>query len=137
MRTVITDVLGPVVAATDPKAGSAPSRLGDRLFFEAMLYRARTGIAWRDLPDAFGPWEAVYQRFRRWAYSGRLRAILAALTAEPRFEDVRRVLLDATIVRAHQHAAGSRRKKSTSGGRGPKLDRVWAAAAAGSRPRSS
>ena len=42
----------------------------NRLFVEAVLYRYRAGIPWRDLPERFGPWKAVHTRFSRWAESG-------------------------------------------------------------------
>src|SRR6516162_10305005 len=116
MRYMLTDELW---AALDPhvrqakrhKGGQSP-RLPDRAFFEALLYLARTGIPWRDLPAEFGRWDAVYNRFRRWVASGGLRRLFEALTADPAFEDVRRVLIDSTIVRAHQHAAGAPKKRA-------------------------
>ncbi|HEU4732698.1 MAG TPA: transposase [Kofleriaceae bacterium] len=40
---------------------------GDRLFVDAVIFRAKTGIQWRDLPERFGPWKSVYNRFRNWA----------------------------------------------------------------------
>ena len=55
----------------------------------------------------------MYQRFRRWVHSGRLRRLFEALTADPAFGAVRRVLIDGTTVRAHQHAAGARRKEKS------------------------
>lgn len=135
MRYLLTDelwaILGPhVAAAKRSTCGSAPV-LPDRLFFEAVLYWARTGVPWRDLPAEFGRWDAVYNRLRRWVYSGSLKALFERLTAEPALGDVRRVLIDSTIVRAHQHAAGARRKKSGSGRLGRRPLRVWAAAGAG------
>ena len=135
MRYMLTDelwaVLGPhVAAAKRHTCGSAPV-LPDRVFFEAVLYWARTGVPWRDLPGEFGRWDAVYNRLRRWVYSGSLKALFERLTAEPALGDVRRVLIDSTIVRAHQHAAGARRRKKRSGRAGRQPLRVWAAAAAG------
>jgi putative transposase len=114
MRYMITDdlwaALGPVVAAAKRNRQGPRPTLPDRLFFEALLYLARTGVPWRDLPGEFGAWDAVYNRFRRWVASGSLRALFDALTADPAFGPIRRVLLDSTIVRAHQHAAGARKK---------------------------
>ena len=119
MRYLITDelweLLEPHVAAAKRfKGGQAPV-LSDRMFLEAILYWARTGIPWRDLPGEFGSWDAVYNRFGRWVRSGSLKALFEALTAEPELGEVRRVLIDSTVVRAHQHAAGARRKKSAGG----------------------
>jgi transposase len=73
----------------------------------------------------------VYNRFRRWIASGALERLFEAMTAEPAFGEVRRVLIDSTVVRAHQHAAGARRKKKRSGRSVPPRRRRWAAAAAG------
>jgi len=135
MRYMLTDelwaVLGPhVTAAKRYTCGSAPV-LPDRVFFEALLYLARTGVPWRDLPGDFGAWDAVYNRFRRWVASGSLAALFESLTADPQLGEVRRVLIDSTIVRAHQHAAGARRKKSGSGRGGRRRGRASVAAGAG------
>ncbi len=85
------------------------------MFFEALLYWARTGIPWLDLPDVFGAWDAVYNRFRRWVASGSLKTLFELLTANPEFAEVRRVLIDSTIIRAHPHAAGARRRQKKIG----------------------
>jgi putative transposase len=135
MRYMLTDdlwaALGPLVERAKWYKGGQPPALSDRDFFEALLYLARTGVPWRDLPGDFGAWDAVYNRFRRWVHSGALRRLFEALTANPDFGDFRRVLIDSTIVRAHQHAAGARRKKKRSGPSGRPGPRRWAAAAAG------
>jgi transposase len=79
----------------------------NRLFVEAVLYRYRAGIPWRDLPERFGDWKSVWQRFDRWAKSGTFDRIFRALAAD---HDNEYMMLDATIVRAHQHSAGARKK---------------------------
>ena len=76
----------------------------NKLFLDAVLWIARTGAPWRDLPERFGPWNSVYQRFRRWAEKGTWERVFAALQ-DP---DLEWLLLDATIARAHQHAAGAK-----------------------------
>jgi putative transposase len=134
MRYTFTDDLW---AAFEPLAhqaktnrqGPAPT-LPERQFFEALLYLCRTGVPWRDLPGEFGAWDAVYNRFRRWVGSGALRRLFELLTAEPSLDSVRRVFVDSTIVRAHRHAAGARRKKSGSARSGRRTGRRSAAAAA-------
>jgi transposase len=135
MRYMLTDdlwaALEPHVLASKVHQGGQEPELPDRGFLEALLYLARTGIPWRDLPGEFGAWDAVYNRFRRWVASGRLRRLFEALTAEPDLGEVRQVLIDSTIVRAHQHAAGARRKKKRSGPSGRRRRKPWAAAAAG------
>jgi transposase len=102
--------LDPVVKQAKRYKCGQPPTLSDRMFFEALLYWARTGIPWRDLPDVFGAWDAVYNRFRRWVASGSLRTLFELLTANPVFGAVRRVFIDSTIIRAHVHAAGARRR---------------------------
>jgi len=135
MRTMITDelwaTLEPVVEqARKHKCGASP-KLPHRQFFEALLYIDRTGIPWRDLPGDFGRWEAVYNRFRRWIASGSLQKLFELLTANPAFGEIRRVLIDSTIVRAHQHAAGARRRKKKSAPPARRASRVWGAVGAG------
>ena len=75
----------------------------NRLFVEAVLYRYRAGIPWRDLPERFGAWKIVHQRFGRWAKSGVFLRIFKSLASDP---DNEFMMIDATIVRAHQHSAG-------------------------------
>jgi transposase len=81
----------------------------NRLFIEAVLYRFRTGIPWRDLPQRFGHWKSVHQRFNRWAKSGVFKRIFKLLACDP---DNEYMMIDTTIVRAHQHSAGAHKKKA-------------------------
>src|SRR5450759_283463 len=78
-----------------------------RVLVEAILYRYRTGIPWRDLHARFGDWKIVHQRFRRWAKSGVFERIFILLASD---HDNESMMIDATIVRAHQHSAGARKK---------------------------
>ena len=75
-----------------------------RPMVEAMLWVLRTGAPWRDLPLAYGPWQSVYTRFSRWKAQGVLAGIFEALARD---QDSEGYLIDATIVRAHQDAAGA------------------------------
>lgn len=77
----------------------------NRLFVDAVLWLARAGAPWRDLPNEFGNWNSVFQRFRRWAKKGIWERIFNALVENPDFEYL---IIDSTIVRAHQHAAGAK-----------------------------
>ena len=75
----------------------------NKLFLDAVLWIARTGAPWRDLPERFGVWNSVYQRFRRWSEKGTWAKIYHSLQ-DP---DLEWLLIDSTIVRAHQHSAGA------------------------------
>ena len=86
-----------------PTRGPNPA---DRGFVNAVLYVAKTGVPWRDLPDRFGNWNSVWRRFRRWAGAGVWGRVLAAV----RDPDVSTLILDSTVVRAHPHAAGGLKK---------------------------
>jgi transposase len=77
----------------------------DRTFIEAVLWWRRTGVPWRDLPQEFGPWKTIFNRFDRWSKSGRWSQLLIALQNDP---DNEWHSLDSTINRAHQHAAGAK-----------------------------
>lgn len=78
----------------------------NRLFVEAVLWLVRTGVPWRDLPEDFGRWNSVFRRFSRWSRKGVWRRIFAALSDDPDFEYL---IVDSTIVRAHQHASGAKK----------------------------
>ena len=79
----------------------------NRLFVEAVLYGYRTGIPWRDLPERFGCGVKVHTRFSRWAKTGVWERVFQHLAAEA---DNEYAMIDSTIVRAHQHAAGAPKK---------------------------
>ncbi|MEU7018972.1 IS5 family transposase [Streptomyces sp. NPDC046385] len=91
-----------------------------RRVINGILFRLRTGLPWRDLPPHFGKWQTVYDRHRRWSADGTweriLRAILAAADAAGRI-DWSVVSVDSTVCRAHQHAAGARRRPARVPGR--------------------
>ncbi len=81
-----------------------PGRTGadNRLFVNGVLWVLRSGARWHDLPERYGKWKTAHKRFTRWAKAGVWQAIFAALTADP---DNDYVMLDSTLVRAHQQAA--------------------------------
>jgi putative transposase len=90
-----------------------PGKVGDpgrsaadnRLFVEAALWLVRTGSPWRDLPKTFGNWNSVFVRFSRWSKDGVWDRLFMEMADDPDFEYV---MVDSTIVRAHQHAAGKK-----------------------------
>ena len=99
----------------------------NRQFINAVLWIARTGSPWRDLPERLGNWNSQWRRFDRWAKSGRFAAIGATL----RDPDLDVLILDSTVVRAHACAAGS--KKNGTGLAAKTIKRLVEAAAASAR----
>lgn len=95
--------LAPLLPGKDGDRGRTAKN--NREFLEAVLWIARTGSPWRDLPDEFGRWNSVFRRFRRWAKKGVFEKIFKVLSSDADFEYV---LIDGTIVRLHQHGAGAK-----------------------------
>jgi len=105
--------------------GFLPGRSGDpgvtasdnRLFVNAVLWIAKTGAPWRDLPECFGNWNSVWRRFDRWSAKG----VWLRVFEELKDPDLEWLILDSTVIRAHQHAAGAVKKGAPTkrwGGRG-------------------
>ena len=89
-----------------PRQKTGPKALrGDRLFIEAVIFRAKTGLQWRDLPARFGPWKSVYNRFSNWAKKGHWATIFRELQFEV---DETGSIVDGSVVRAHQDASGGK-----------------------------
>lgn len=88
--------------------GKRGPRTDNRRFMDAVLWMARTGARWRDLPERLGNHQTVKRRYYDWIERGVLADILQALSAQA---DLEWLCIDATISRAHQCAAGARRKK--------------------------
>ena len=84
-----------------------PGRSGkdNRLFLEAVLWIARTGSPWRDLPPTFGRWISVYTRFRDWVKADVWKRLFEAVSDEP---DMEYAMVDATIVKVHRHGQGAK-----------------------------
>ena len=108
IRTVLSEEQWERIAPLLPGKKGDPGRSGDdnRMFVEGVLWIVRTGAPWRDLPDAFGDWNSVFRRFSRWSVKGVWRRIFEAMSDDPDFEYL---IVDSTIVRAHQHAAGAKK----------------------------
>ncbi|AWM32173.1 IS5 family transposase [Hymenobacter nivis] len=120
-RYAVTDRQWAIIAPLLPgKATDCGVTAKDnRFFFNAVTWILRTGAPWADLPERFGKSNSVCRRFRRLAQKGVWEAVFEALKAP----DLQWVMLDSTVVRAHQHAAGQ--KKAT------RQPSAWAAAGAG------
>jgi|ERR1700677_2995080 transposase len=84
----------------------------NRLFIDAILWLAKTGAPWRDLPERFGKWNSVWRRFDRWCRKGTWQAVFEALQ-DP---DLEWLIMDSTIIRAHPSAAGAKKNPDGSGG---------------------
>jgi transposase len=102
----------------------------NRLFIDAVLWIAKTGAPWRDLPERFGNWNSTWRRFDRWARNGVWQKVFDVLQ-DP---DLEWLILDSTIIRAHPHAAGAKKKATAAAGN---RSRRWVGAGAASRPRST
>lgn len=110
---VLSDAQWALIEQLLPRSEHARGRnfMNNRQIVEGILYRLRTGVPWRDLPEVFGPWQTVWKRQRRYAGDGtwdRIVVALAAIADDGALLDWA-VSIDSTVVRAHQHAAGARR----------------------------
>lgn len=105
-RHALTDEQWDHLQSVLPRQRFGPrSRIGDRQFVDAVLYRGKTGIPWRDLPDRFGPWKSVYNRFN----NGSRRTIWTQLYQALRVRvDKTCSMVDGSYIRAHQDAAGGK-----------------------------
>ena len=101
-----------------------PPKIRNREFLSAVLWKIRTGVPWRDLPERCGVWKTIYSRFRRWALAGHFTAIFEALHIEV---DDDWNAIDGSYIRAHQHCAG---------GKGGPNETLLACLAAAVPPRS-
>ena len=90
----------------------------NRMILNAMVWIARSGAPWRDLPERYGPWETVYSRFRKWINDGILDNIFRVLSLDAELDEL---FMDSSIVQAHQHSAGAKK-----GGLPMKLDEAVA-----------
>ena len=107
-RLVLSDdqwqsIRGLIIGRPDQKGSTGRD---NRMFVEGVLWIVRTGSPWRDLPEAFGDWNSVFRRFSRWSRKGVWRRMFEAMSDDPDFEYL---IVDSTIVRAHQHAAGAKK----------------------------
>ena len=107
-RLVLNDdqwqsLCGLIIGRPDQKGSTGRD---NRMFVEGVLWIVRTGSPWRDLPEAFGDWNSVFRRFSRWSRKGVWRRMFEAMSDDPDFEYL---IVDSTIVRAHQHAAGAKK----------------------------
>ncbi len=123
-RHELTDAQWKKIESLIHRYGRKSSR-GDRNFLNAVVYVLKTGTPWRDLPERYGCWKTVYNRFANWSKAGHFERIFHALQMQ---RDETGSLVDATITRAHQDAAG---------GKGGSNSTIWVVHVADSPPRST
>jgi transposase len=106
-RFVVSDTVWEKIEALLPgkKSDRGVTAKDNRLFLEAVLWRIRAGLPWRDLPAAFGQWNSVFKRFRRWVRAMVFERIFKVLSGEP---DFAYAMIDGTIVSVHQKASGAK-----------------------------
>jgi len=105
------ELLLPLLPVERPNKPGHPYR-SHRQVLNGMFWILRTGAPWRDLPTRYGPWNTVYDRFRRWKKQGLWQQILDALEAQARQMDQIDFTfgaLDGSVVRAHKAAAGAKK----------------------------
>ena len=114
-RYELTDEQWSRICEVLPGKSGDPGRSGrdNRLFVDAVLWVLRSGARWSDLPERYGKHKTVHKRFTRWAKAGVWERVFDSLTANP---DNQYLMLDTTLVRVHQQAAG--------GKGGPRI-RLW------------
>ena len=107
IRWVLTDAQWAKMEPHRLDKPSDPGRSGtdNRRFVEAVLWIARTGSSWRDLPEEFGKWNTVFKRFRDWVKADVFQALSDAVSKQP---DMEHAMVDATIVKVHRHGQGAK-----------------------------
>lgn len=107
----LSDVEWEFVRPLLPASLRGRKRLDDRTVLNGIVWKFRTGVGWRDVPERYGPWATLHTRLRRWALDGTFdRMLRAAQTKADAAGGIDwLVSVDSTAVRAHQHAAGARK----------------------------
>jgi transposase len=116
-RYELTDEQWTLVAPLLPSQDTGRPRRDDRAVLNAVFWKLCSGAAWRDVPERYGPWQTVYERFARYRDDGTLDRILATLRLRLAGEgniDWTTWMVDATIVRASRVAAGARKRGATT-----------------------
>ena len=111
MKRVLTERMWKKLAPLLPAERGRKARPSkdNREMVEGMLWKARTGSPWRDLPCEFGAWSSVYNRYNRWCKAGLWGRVLETLQTEVNAEWL---LMDSSSVRVHQHGQGAQKKKA-------------------------
>jgi len=107
-RTMLTDDRWEKLLLLLRHTGRIYNKIEHRKTFEGILYRMRAGCPWRDVPDFFGTWSAIYRRFNLWSKKGIIIELFKLLSTE---SDMEWQFIDGSIVKAHQHSTGATSKK--------------------------
>jgi transposase len=101
------------------KKAGRPRTWTRRQLIDGIRWRTRAGTPWRDVPERYGPWDRIYDLFRRWQRDGTWKRILEQLQVQADAQGLITwdVSVDSTVCRAHQHAAGARKKGICSASR--------------------
>ncbi len=107
MQSILSDAQWDRIKEALPGKESDPGRSGydNRRFIEAIMWVGRNGARWRAIPSEYGNWNSIHRRFRRWSRKGVWQIIFNTLAVNA---DTEWLMIDSTIVRAHQHAAGAK-----------------------------
>lgn len=145
-RHALTDEQWQAVESLIPRSAARTGRPAKdrRLMLDGVLWVLSTGAPWRDLPERFGPWQTVYDHFRRWRKGGTFAALVEALQLKldkAGLIDWGLWCVDGAGVRASRAAAGARKKAASgaaaSGSPASRRTTPWAAAGAGTGPSST
>lgn len=123
----LSDVQWAAIEPRIPKVYTGKRRVDDRRVISGIVHRLREGCRWRALPDVYGPYTTVFNRYNRWSRRGLWQAILAALVESGDPPDT--AMIDSSSVKAHRSASGAQKGGSAS--------RPSAAREAGEQPRST
>ena len=105
-RFDLTDDEWSVIQPLLPTPGRGPQRRDDRQVLNGIFYVLRTGIAWEDLPERYGPPKTAYNRYNRWGLKGVWQSVFNALAVQ---DEDSLAFIDSSIVKAHRYAAGSKK----------------------------
>ena len=122
----LSDEQWAAIAPLVPMVHTGPKRKDDRRVISGIIHRLREGCRWRALPDEYGPYTTVFNRYNRWSQRGLWRRIFEALVE--REGPPALAMIDSSAVKAHRSASGARK--------GGRKIRPSAARAAGARPKS-
>jgi transposase len=106
MRYDLTDFEWSVIEPVLPRGKPGPRRKNDRRVLNGIFWVLRAGAPWRDLPNRYGPYTTAYNRFNRWRKAGVWYRLMDAVT---KAHNGRLQMIDSSIVRVHQHAAGAKK----------------------------